>query len=76
MTIEQTSASSSHFFHSTLKIVAEPKTSRPFEWRFARMSCFFMAENTWSVNLPSGMRRMCSSKEGGLPMSCGTLAME
>ena len=40
-----------------------------------RMSRSFMAPKTWSVNLPPGMWRTCSSIAGGLPRWCGALAM-
>ena len=40
-----------------------------------RISSSFIAPNTWSVNTPPGMWRMCSSMAGGLPSSSGALAM-
>jgi hypothetical protein len=42
-----------------------------------RISFSFMAPNTWSVNLPPGMWRMCKSTIGA-PLSisvCGAFAM-
>jgi hypothetical protein len=42
-----------------------------------RISLAFMAPNTWSVNLPPGMWRRCSSTMG-TPVAvsvCGALAM-
>ena len=40
-----------------------------------RMSRSFISLKTWSVNLPPGRWRRCSSMAGGLPSSCGALAM-
>jgi len=41
-----------------------------------RMSFSFIVVNTWSVNLPPGMCRMCSSMCGLSPCVCGALAIE
>jgi hypothetical protein len=37
------------------------------------MSFSFIAPKTWSVNLPPGMWRRCSSIAGGLPSRCGRI---
>jgi hypothetical protein len=39
-----------------------------------KISFSFMILNTWSVNLPPGMCRMCSSSPAA--SVCGALAME
>ena len=41
-----------------------------------RMSFSFIPPNTWSVNTPPGMWRMCSSMPGLSAWVCGALAME
>ncbi len=41
-----------------------------------RMSFSFIAPNTWSVNLPPGMWRTCSSIDGLSVWVCGALAIE
>lgn len=41
-----------------------------------RISFSFMSPNTWVVNLPPGMWRMCSSTPGALSCMCGAVAME
>ena len=41
-----------------------------------RISFSFIAPKTWSVNLPPGRWRMCSSSAGLSPTVCGALAIE
>ena len=41
-----------------------------------RISFSFMALKTWSVNLPPGMWRRCSSICGWLAQVCGAFAIE
>ena len=41
-----------------------------------KMSLGFMALNTWSVNMPPGMWRTCSSMPGAVAWVCGALAIE
>ncbi len=40
-----------------------------------RISLSFIAPKTWSVNLPPGMWRRCSSTAGACASVCGALAM-
>ncbi|MNT95204.1 hypothetical protein D3C72_2370400 [compost metagenome] len=48
----------------------------PYGPSMRRMSFSFIALNTWSVNLPPGMWRRCSSRPGCVAWVWGALAME
>ncbi len=48
----------------------------PYGPSMRRISFSFMVPNTWSVNLPPGMWRRCSSIWGASAWVWGALAME